>query len=69
MEDSWTRRDKKVAVRSKHKKMGGKFKQKEERDKGKGKQRKVFNQIRRIRSGDDMFDETEGEDNGAQSNA
>ena len=58
-----------MAVRSKQKKMGGKFKQKEERNKVKGKQRKIFNQIRRIRNGDDMVDETEGKDNGSQSNA
>ena len=63
MEDSWIRRDKKVSTRRKRKQMGGRFKDKEERSKLRGKQRKLFNQIRRLRNGDTIFEGNEGEDN------
>jgi|TARA_R110000824_G_scaffold250617_1_gene439367 hypothetical protein len=63
MEDSWTQRDRKVATRRRRKEMGGKFKDKEERDKVRGKQRKIFNQIRRHQNGDDTHEDTEGVDN------
>lgn len=63
MEDSWIRRDRKVSIRRKHRQMAGKFKPKEERSKLRGKQRKLFNQIRKLRNGEDTFEDNGGEDN------
>ncbi len=60
MAHNWTERDRKLTVRAKRRKQSGRFKDKENRDKVTSKQRKLYNQIRRLKEDDELsYDEEE----------
>ena len=63
MAHNWIERERKLTVRRKHRKQSGRFKDKENRDKGTGRQRKLYNHIRRFREEDEPLHDEQGEYN------
>jgi len=60
----WIERERKLTVRAKRKKQDGKFRDKENRNKITGKQRKIYNEVRRLRDFDNTYNDLGGNDNG-----
>ena len=54
MGNKWLERDRKLSTRNEHKRLGGRFKHKEIRNKTKGKQRKEWNVLRKINEDEDV---------------
>ncbi len=64
MAANWSKRERKLSVKATVKKMGRMFKQKETRDKTRGKQRKIYNRLRRLREDDENISDGLEDDNG-----
>ena len=58
MGNRWAERDRKLSTRLERKKMGGRFKQKEVRNKARGRQRKLWNTIRKFHDDELDYDST-----------
>ena len=64
MAHNWIERDRKLTGRAKRRRQSGQFKDRDNRNKVTGKQKKLYNQIRRIKEDDETLYDEEGDYNG-----